>query len=81
MLGKTSTPVTEWINALGHYERKQVFPNGCISFACDDGRLSQVTRMAPALDKYGYGYGATAYLIVGALGTVDTGTYQQFKDL
>lgn len=79
VLGNSTTPVTVWVNAIGHYPRREAFPTGCVSFACDDGRLSQITRMAPALDKYGYG--ATAYLIVEALGTAGKGTYDQFKAL
>jgi len=79
VVGKSATPVTVWVNAVAHYPRKHVFPNGCVSFACDDGRLSQYTRMAPALDKYGYG--ATAYLITEYLGTANKMTYAQAKEL
>jgi peptidoglycan/xylan/chitin deacetylase (PgdA/CDA1 family) len=79
VVGKSATPVTVWVNAIGHYPRRNVFPNGCISFACDDGRLSQYTRMAPALDKYGYG--ATAYVITEYLGDVNKMTYAQAKEL
>jgi len=79
VLGNSLTPVTVWVNAVGSYPRRQAFPKGCVSFACDDGRLSQYTRMAPTLDKYGYG--ATAYVIVEALGTAAKMTYDQVKEL
>lgn len=79
VLGNSTTPVTVWFNAIGSYPRRQAFPKGCVSFACDDGRLTQYTRMAPTLDKYGYG--ATAYVIVEALGTAAKMTYDQVKEL
>lgn len=71
--------VTVWVNAIGHFARRNTYPQGVVSFACDDGRLSQYTRMAPALDKYGYS--ATTYLIVEALGQANKMTYDQVKKL
>lgn len=44
-----------------------------------DSRLSPYTRMAPALDKCGYG--ATAYVIAEYLGDVNKVTYAQAQEL
>lgn len=42
-------------------EPADVFPNGAICFAFDDGYIDHYTTVAPILDRYGYG--ATLYTI------------------
>lgn len=75
VVGKSANPVTVWVNALAHYAKPTAQP--IISFACDDGRRSQLTKMASALDKHGWS--ATAYLIVEYLGLANKITYDEAK--
>lgn len=75
----SATPVTVWFNSIAFYTKQGSFPRGAVSFACDDGRMSQYTKMAPILDAYNYP--ATAYVIVEALGQANKITFEQCKIL
>lgn len=56
------------------------YPNGVVSFTCDDGYITQYTAMRPALDKWGYA--ATAYPIQSLIGSSGSFmTLQNLKDL
>lgn len=71
--------VTLRVGGIGVSSDSSPFPNGVISFACDDSYSSQYSIMRPILD--GYGWSATAYTIVDLLGTPGFMTMDQLKTL
>lgn len=75
----TGNSVTVNLGGLGVTAEPKAFPNGVISFTCDDSYASQFNIMRPALDKYGWS--ATAYTIVDVIGTSGFMTLDQLKTL
>lgn len=72
--------LTMKVNAVALIADPAPFPKGVISFAFDDGYLSQFTEVRRILDKYGYP--ATAYVVAEGIG-VDPGlmTLAQMQQL
>lgn len=71
--------VTLRLGGIGLSGEPLMFPNGVVSFTCDDSYASQFNALRPALDKYGWG--ATAYTIVDLLGTPGYMTLDQLNKL
>lgn len=71
--------VTVRVGGIGVTAEPKAFPNGVISFTCDDSYASQFNVMRRELDKYGWN--ATAYTIVDVLGTAGFMTLDQLKTL
>lgn len=77
--GSASSIINAWFGAAGYYTPATSYPNGVVSFCCDDSYASQFTRLAPALDKYGYA--ATCFNIVDLVDTAGRLTTDQLNKL
>lgn len=70
-------PVTVQVQALAYFTDSTTYANGVVSFSCDDSYVTQMTQARAYLDKYGYA--ATAFTIVDAVGS--NATYMTLANL